>query len=301
MRIPVITGPTAAGKTAVVLGFAEKHKIEIVSADAYQVYKYMNIGTAKPDKSELEKAPHHMIDVYTPDMTYSAGVFFEQGQRCIKEILERGNIPVVAGGTGLYVETLQKGIFAGPERDEELRRELEADMDKLGTEHMHKLLAGLDSEYAAKVKTADQTRILRGLEINRQLNMNVEAARREFHRHPDYEYDIFVLTEDRQKIYDRINKRVDIMFESGWAAEVENLLAMGYDDTMDSFKAIGYREIAACIKNGTDISEKAEKIKTNTRNFAKRQLTWFRHMEKIKYIDLSDCNEIKSLEQFIFT
>jgi len=301
MRIPVITGPTAAGKTAVVLGFAEKHNIEIISADAYQVYKYMNIGTAKPDPDELAAVPHHMINVYEPDKTYSAGIFFEEGQRCIKEILGRGNIPIVAGGTGLYVQTLQKGIFAGPDRDVALRAELESDLHKLGSERLHEKLTDIDPQFAEKIKPTDPTRILRGLEINRQLGMNVGEAQVKYHQNPDYDYDIYVLTEERQKIYDRINRRVELMFEAGWADEVRSLLDMGYDETLDSFKAIGYREIAACIKEGSDPLQKAEKIKTNTRNFAKRQLTWFRHMENINYIDLSDVNEVNKMETGIFT
>jgi len=301
MRIPVITGPTAAGKTAVVLSFAEKHNIEIVSADAYQVYKYMNIGTAKPDADELSKAPHHLIDIYTPDMTYSAGAFFEQAEQCIKEIIERGNIPVVAGGTGLYVQTLQKGIFAAPQRDETLRSELEAELEKLGCEALYNRLFDIDPKFAENIKPTDPTRILRGLEINSQLGMNVGEAQQRYHREPCFEYDIYVLTEDRQKIYDRINKRVDVMFASGWEEEVKTLLKMGYDETMDSFKALGYRDIAACVKEGRSSMEVSEKIKTRTRNFAKRQLTWFRHMENINYIDLSDINKTKGLEEGIFT
>lgn len=301
MKIPVITGPTAAGKTAAVLKFAEKYNIEIVSADAYQVYKYMNIGTAKPDADELAKVPHHLIDIYTPDKTYSAGTFFEQAQNCIREILQRGNIPVVAGGTGLYVQTLQKGIFSGPERDKKLRAKLEAELDKQGSEALYEKLSLIDPLFAGKIKPTDPARILRGLEINEQLGMNVCDAQEKYHRNPDFDYNIFVLTEERQKIYDRINRRVDIMFESGWGEEVQNLLNMGYDENMDSFKAIGYREIAACIKEKIPVNSTADKIKKNTRNFAKRQLTWFRHMDDINYIDISDVNSIKQLEDGIFT
>lgn len=301
MKIPVITGPTAAGKTAVVLGLADKHNIEIISADAYQVYKFMNIGTAKPDSEELKICPHHMIDVYTPDKTYSAGIFFEQAQRCIKEILERGNLPVVAGGTGMYVQTLQKGIFDAPERDEVLRAELESRIESEGSEAMHEELLKLDKTFAEKVKPTDPTRILRGFEINLQLGMNVQEAQVKFHRDPDYDYDIYVLTEERQKIYERINRRVDVMFDLGWEQEVESLLEMGYDEGLDSFKAIGYREITKCIKEKRSVSEVSEKIKTNTRNFAKRQLTWFRRMSDVKYIDLADENSVKQLDKVILT
>jgi len=301
MRIPVITGPTAAGKTAVVLGFAEKHNIEIISADAYQVYKYMNIGTAKPDRKELETAPHHLINIYNPDETYSAGAFFEQAQECIKGVLERGNIPVVAGGTGMYVETLQKGIFAGPERDMDLRNSLEERLEASGTETLYAELVAMDIEFAEKIKPTDRTRILRGLEINLQLKMNVQAAQVKFHRNPDYKYDIYVLTEERQKIYDRINRRVEIMFDMGWEEEVRELLKMGYDETLDSFKAIGYREIANCIRTDVSTDTVKERIKTVTRNFAKRQLTWFRHMNDVNYVDLGCENEVKRLDNVIFT
>lgn len=300
MKIPVITGPTAAGKTAVVLELAERHDIEIISADAYQVYKYMNIGTAKPDREELAAVPHHLIDILLPEMTYSAGIFFEQAQRCIADVLERGKTPVVAGGTGLYVEILRKGIFAGPERDESLRAELEADIAKHGTEHMHSILTGMDPEFAEKVKPTDPVRILRGLEINRQLGMSVKSAQAEYHQDPEYEYDIFVLTEDRQKIYDRINTRVDRMIESGWREEVAGLLEMGYHEDMDSFKAIGYRDIAGCVRSGDHTDSVKENIKTRTRNFAKRQLTWFRHMKDINYADLSGNDVTNSLERIIF-
>lgn len=301
MRIPVITGPTAAGKTAAVLALAQIRPIEIISADAYQVYRHMDIGTAKPSKDELAAVRHHMIDVMDPDETYSAGVFFEQAELIIPEILNRGNTPVIAGGTGMYVETLQKGIFAAPDRDAGIRRELEQRAEHEGYESLYRELEAVDPFFAEKIKPADRTRIIRGLEINAQLGMNVADAQRKYHREPAFEYDIFVLSDDRQKIYDRINTRVLTMFEAGWTDEVKNLLDMGYGPEMDSFKAIGYREIAACIAEGVDVSSVTERIQTATRNFAKRQLTWFRHMDIKRSIDLN--NEIKpqTLNNLIFT
>lgn len=137
MRIPVVTGPTASGKTAAVLGLAKDHPIEIISADAYQVYRHMDIGTAKASREELESVPHHLIDVMNPDETYSAGIFFEQAERIIADVLSRGKIPVIAGGTGMYIESLQKGIFDAPDRDKGLRAELEADAEVKGYEALH--------------------------------------------------------------------------------------------------------------------------------------------------------------------
>ncbi|TCK60525.1 tRNA (adenosine(37)-N6)-dimethylallyltransferase MiaA [Seleniivibrio woodruffii] len=301
MRIPVVTGPTASGKTAAVLGLAKDHPIEIISADAYQVYRHMDIGTAKASREELESVPHHLIDVMNPDETYSAGIFFEQAERIIADVLSRGKIPVIAGGTGMYIESLQKGIFDAPDRDKGLRAELEADAEVKGYEALHGELTDIDPEFAANVKPADRTRIIRGLELNRQLGMNVKEAQKKYHRNPAYKYNIFVIGGDRQKIYDRINLRVLEMFRTGWPAEVKKLLDMGYDESMDSFKAIGYREIAACIREGRDVNSCIERIQTATRNFAKRQQTWFRHMDETVHIDMGDPDIIKILTESIFT
>ncbi|WP_415238861.1 tRNA (adenosine(37)-N6)-dimethylallyltransferase MiaA [Seleniivibrio woodruffii] len=301
MRIPVVTGPTASGKTAAVLGLAKDHPIEIISADAYQVYRHMDIGTAKASREELDSVPHHLIDVMNPDETYSAGIFFEQAERIIADVLSRGKIPVIAGGTGMYIESLQKGIFDAPDRDKGLRAELEAAAEVKGYEVLHGELTEIDPEFAANVKPADRTRIIRGLELNRQLGMNVKEAQKKYHRNPAYKYNIFVIGGDRQKIYDRINLRVLEMFRTGWPAEVKKLLDMGYDESMDSFKAIGYREIAACIREGRDVNSCIERIQTATRNFAKRQQTWFRHMDETVHIDMGDPDIIKILTESIFT
>lgn len=301
MRIPVVTGPTATGKTAAVLELAKHYPIEIISADAYQVYRHMDIGTAKASKEELEAVPHHLIDVMNPDGTYSAGIFFEQAEQIIADVLSRGKIPVIAGGTGLYIESLQKGIFAAPERDKNLRLVLEEDAEARGYAALHAELEDIDPEFAANVKPADKTRIVRGLEINRQLGMNVKEAQKKYHRSPAYEYNIFVIGGDRQLIYDRINKRVVQMLKDGWAEEVKRLLEMGYDESMDSFKAIGYREIAGCVRGGYDVVSVCERIQTATRNFAKRQLTWFRHMQDTTYLDMKDGQTVKILSQVFFT
>ncbi len=301
MKIPVVTGPTATGKTAAVLELAKNHPIEIISADAYQVYRHMDIGTAKASKEELAAVPHHLINVMNPDETYSAGIFFEQAERIIADVLSRGKMPVIAGGTGLYIESLQKGIFAAPERDKDLRAQLEEDAEARGYAALHAELAAIDPEFAANVKPADKTRIVRGLELNKQLGMNVKDAQKKYHRNPEYEYNIFVIGGDRQLIYDRINRRVLQMLKNGWTDEVKKLLEMGYDESMDSFKAIGYREIAGCIRGGYDAMSVCDRIQTATRNFAKRQLTWFRHMQDTTYLDMQDGQTVKILSQAFFS
>jgi len=301
MRIPIITGPTATGKTNAAIKLAEKYDIEIINADAYQVYKYMDIGTAKPDKHELEAIPHHLIDILDPKDTYSVGDFFNNAQAAAKDIISRGKLPVIVGGTGMYVETLEMGIFEAPSRDDAFRDELRATGEEKGYDFLYNELVKIDPEFAAGVHENDKTRIIRGLEINKTLGMNVGQAHKKFHRHPDFEYDIFVLTAERNLIYERINERVIKMFEAGWAHEVRSLLEMGYDETLSSFKAIGYRDICSLINGELTEKDTISTIQKKTRNFAKRQLTWFRHMEGIKYIDFNVQNAVKYIVQTIET
>ena len=301
MKIPVVTGPTASGKSAAVMALAEKYNIEIISADAYQVYKYMDIGTAKPAKSEMEAVPHHLIDILTPDKTYSAGDFFEHAEKIIPEIIGRGNIPVIAGGTGLYVQTLTKGIFDAPSRNDELREKLRTRGEAEGYDLLHHELENIDAEFAAKIEKTDKVRIIRGLEINSTLGMTVSAAQEKYHRNPKFDYGVFVLTMDREKLYERINMRVDDMFAKGWADEVRRLIIKGYGADCASFKAIGYREIADCIIRNETADSMREKIKQKTRNFAKRQLTWFRHMENICCLDAQKDEIIENISKLIDT
>ncbi|WP_022849697.1 tRNA (adenosine(37)-N6)-dimethylallyltransferase MiaA [Limisalsivibrio acetivorans] len=279
MRIPIITGPTATGKTELALELADRIDGEIISADAYQVYRYMDIGTAKPSMEERRGISHHLIDILDPSETYSAGDFFENAERCITDILNRGKKPIIAGGTGLYAETLIKGIFTGPGRDDELRESIRSEIEEKGSETVHARLASIDPGFAERVEPADVTRIIRGLEINENCGMNVRDAQREFHRKGAFEYDVFMLSDDRKRMYARIEERVDRMFDAGWEAEVKGILDMGYHSELDSFKAIGYREIASMLAGDLEKDFVVEEIKKKTRNFAKRQVTWFKRMD----------------------
>ncbi|MGA1847314.1 tRNA (adenosine(37)-N6)-dimethylallyltransferase MiaA [Deferribacter abyssi] len=286
MRIPVITGPTATGKTDFVLKLAEYFDIEIISADAYQVFKYMNIGTAKPTKNELDKVKHHLIDILTPDNNYSAGDFFNHAESLIKDILNKGKMPVIVGGTGLYVESLTKGIFKGPSRNEEIRKELNEIACEKGIPFLHKELKKVDPLYASKVSENDLVRIIRALEVYRILNIPFTEAHKLFHKRPEFKYNVYVFYRNRNKLYSLINERVDKMFDVGWIDEVKNLNQLGYDSKYSSFKAIGYTEIENFLKNGGDIDDIKNDIKKKTRRFAKRQFTWFKHMDKTIWIDV---------------
>ena len=295
MKIPVITGPTASGKTDFVLKLAEHFNIEIVSADAYQVYKNMDIGTAKPKKKELKKVPHHLIDILTPDKTYSAGDFFENCEEKVKEILSRGNLPVVVGGTGLYVETLIKGIFKGPSRNDELRNELRNIAKKKGLEYLYNVLKKVDPDYAAKISPNDLVRIIRALEVYEVMKIPFTKAHELFQKKPAFSYEIFVFYREREVLYDKINRRVELMFEEGWIEEVNKLLEMGYSSKFPSFKAIGYSEIEFYLKNREyNIGKLIEDIQKKTRRFAKRQFTWFRNRIDAIWINIDEM----SFEEF---
>lgn len=298
-NIPIITGVTATGKTTFVTKLSDRIPVELVNADAFQVYKYMDIGTAKPAKEELSKVKHHLIDILYPDEYYSVGLFFQFAQERIVDILNRNKIPVIIGGTGLYVETLANGIFNGPAKDENLREEYKKEIKKSGINSLYKRLEEIDPEYAARISANDKNRIIRALEVYDLSGLNFTRSHELFHQPPKFKYDVFVFATDRNVLYERINIRVEEMFEKGWAEEVKKLLEMGYSTDIPSFRAIGYREIASHLDGEMTFDELLKTIKKRTRNFAKRQLTWFRHMRDVKYIDIMDEMALKELEDYI--
>jgi tRNA dimethylallyltransferase len=298
MKIPIITGPTASGKTALAFKLSETYNIEFISADAYQVYKYMNIGTAKPTNEELSKVKHHLIDFLEPDNTYSAGDFFVNAQNIINQILDRGNLPLIIGGTGLYIETLSKGIFNGPSRDEKYRDILKSVIDKKGLNFLYEYLKKYDLEYADKISSNDSHRIIRAIEVYKKTGLTFSQAQKKLHTNPDFDYQIFVLTKPREVLYEDINARVLKMFEQGWIEEVKRLLKLGYSSNLPSFKAIGYREIVDYIIDKQDLEQTIKVIQKKTRNFAKRQLTWFRHMNDSVNINLEQNEEVAIFNYF---
>lgn len=298
IKIPIITGPTACGKTALSLELAKMYRIELISADAYQVYQHMDIGTAKPDASELSVVKHHLIDFLDPSVTYSAGDFFGHTQKLIAEILERGNLPIIIGGTGLYIDTLIKGIFNGPSRDDVLRGLLDKVIERKGVSWLYSYLKQIDPVYAEKISENDRQRIIRAIEVYKKIGMSFSEAHKQLMILPDYEYEVFILNRDRADLYSDINLRVVKMFEAGWLDEVSNLMKLGYSVDNPSFKAIGYREIAALIKDNGDNELLVSLIQKKTRNFAKRQLTWFRHMENVTTIQLDQSEKQILLTKF---
>lgn len=289
MIIPIITGPTSSGKSSTAFNAALKTGIvEIISADAFQVYKGLDIGTAKVSKQEMQQVKHHLIDIMEPDECYSAGMFVLQAEALIDDIISRGKVPVIAGGTGLYIKSLTDGIFNCPEIDTSIREELQKKAEKDGLDILYSQLMQVDNEYAQKISANDPARIIRALEIYYGLGISFTEAHKRYSREPKYRYTCAVLWQDRKALYDKINERTLQMWENGWQKEVENLLDKGYNVSCPSFRAIGYKLIADYIMHGGSAEYVINQIAKETRHFAKRQFTWYRNKENVvMYNDIS--------------
>ena len=282
----VITGPTATGKTAVGAGLALAVDGEVVSADSMQVYRMMSIGTAKPTPEETRGVPHHMIDCASPFEPYSAARYVAEASACCEDILGRGKVPVIVGGTGLYIDALLAGREFAREGDPALREELGREYDESGGETMLARLASVDPETAARLHPNDRKRIVRALEVHALTG----AALSEHDRAsqlvpPRFESLRFALTfARRQDLYDRIDRRVDRMMAEGLADEVRSLLAQGLTASHTAMQAIGYKELAAAVSEGTSAEQAAEDIKRESRRYAKRQLSWLRRDDGLHWI-----------------
>lgn len=286
----VLLGPTAVGKTRLSLELSEAYNAEVISGDSMQVYRGMDIGTAKISTAEMNGIPHHLIDIHDPEEAYSAAEFQEQGKRLIAEISGRGRLPFIVGGTGLYIESLCYGFrFSEAVADEAFRAELDAYAEAHGAEALHARLAAVDPASAERLHPNDRRRIIRALEIHHQTNTTLSAAKAEQTRQSPYELCLIGLTMDRKILYKRIEDRIDQMLEQGLIAEVQGLLDKGYHRSMVALQGLGYKEIAAYLEGELSYDEAVTLLKRDTRRFAKRQLSWFRHMKEIEWIE--DFNE----------
>lgn len=282
MIIPIITGPTSSGKSGTAFNAALKTGIvEIISADAFQVYTNLDIGTAKVSRQEQQQVKHHLIDIMQPDECYSAGMFVQQAEKLIDDIIKRTKVPVITGGTGLYIKSLTDGIFNCPEIESSVREELQKKAEKDGLAVLYNKLVQVDNEYASKISSNDPTRIIRALEIYYGLGISFTEAHKKYNRKPKYKYTCAVLWQDRKVLYEKINERTLHMWQNGWKQEVENLLKAGYSTECPAFRAIGYKLIADYIMNGGSADDVINQIAKETRHFAKRQYTWFRNKENV--------------------
>lgn len=278
-KILVVTGPTATGKTALSVELAKKLGGEIVSADSMQIYRGMDIGTAKVTKAEMQNIPHHMIDIADPSEDYSVSRYVEEADAAVRGILSRGRLPIVAGGTNLYIDSLIAGLdFAEKAEDAALRESLNKQYDDIGGEAMLEHLRGFDPERAAKLHPADKRRIVRAVEIYILTGETITRHDEETKKRPK-RYDavkIALTFADRAVLYDRINARVDKMVSDGLFDEVKGLLDSGLSPECTSMQAIGYKEPAAYFRGEMSKDAAIELIKLSSRRYAKRQLTWLR-------------------------
>lgn len=289
----VITGPTASGKTALSVRLAKELGAEIVNADSMQIYKYMDIGTAKPTVEEREGVPHHLIDIVNPDELFSVARYCECAKSAIDDIHSRGKTAVMVGGTGLYVDSLVNNIqFSETEPDEEYRQLLETEAQERGNECIYEKLKAIDPESAAKIAVQDTKRIIRALEVYHVTGKTITWHNEQSRSVPSpYNTTMFAISMDRDALYDKINRRVDVMLELGLVDEVKKILEMGVDEKATSMQAIGYKEIVGYLKGEISLEKAADDIKQGSRRYAKRQLTWFRRNSNINWIE-NDVEEI---------
>ena len=284
-KVIVIGGPTASGKTKLGIELAKKINGEIVSADSMQIYKEMDIGTAKPDIEEMQGIKHYMIDFINPDESYSVADYKRDAKNAIKEILEKGKVPIVVGGTGLYIDSLIYEIeYLDIKTDMNYRKKLEERAEKEGLEILYNEAMAIDKDATELISRNDKKRILRILEIYHQTGKTKTELDKNSRKEPEYDYKMFAIDMERDILYERINKRVDLMIENGLIAEVENVYKK-YKKFPTSMQALGYKEVVLYLENKIAKDEMIEMIKRETRRYAKRQLTWFRKNKQTIWIN----------------
>ena len=277
--VVIITGPTAVGKTAASIEIAQKMRGEIISADSMQIYRLMDIGTAKPSEEERKGIPHHIMDQLDPAERFTVADFQQTAFQIIGKIHQRGNLPIVTGGTGLYLHSLLYQMnFTDVEIDQQLRARLEEEAAELGGQAMHQRLETLDPEAAERIHPHNVKKIIRALEVRLNAEQGVQDFSKDLVINADYDFRVFVFHEDRDSLYNRINRRVDLMLEIGLESEVRRLLALGYDEKLPAMQGVGYKEMIRYIKGEIGYEESVDTIKRNSRRYAKRQLTWFKKL-----------------------
>ena len=283
----ILTGPTAVGKTAASIGLAKAVGGEIISADSMQVYRQMDIGSAKITKDEMQGIPHYLVDVLEPEEAFNVVRFQELAKEAMEEIFRNGHIPIVVGGTGFYIQALLYDIdFTENDSDLSFREELEKKAREEGAESLHALLEKADPQAAAQIHPHNIKRVIRALEFNRKTGQKIsEHNERERQKESPYNFAYFVLTDDRKALYERIDRRVDKMMEQGLLEEVRRLKDRGLPRDSVSMQGLGYKELFAYLEGEYPLEEAVRIIKRDTRHFAKRQLTWFRRERDVVWID----------------
>ncbi|MBR6358618.1 MAG: tRNA (adenosine(37)-N6)-dimethylallyltransferase MiaA [Lachnospiraceae bacterium] len=298
-KLLILSGPTAVGKTELSLRLAKAVGGEIISADSMQVYKGMDIGTAKITKEEMQGVPHHLIDILDPKEDFNVVRFKTLAKEKVKEINARGMVPIVVGGTGFYIQALLYDIdFTDNDDDMSYRHELEEKAEKEGPGALHEMLKEIDPESAEAIHANNVKRVIRALEFYKKSNTTISSHNREQRENVSpYDYRYFALTDDRAKIYERIDRRVDIMLQNGLVDEVKRLLEAGVPEDSVSMQGLGYKEIVNYLQGRCSLEEAVYVIKRDTRHFAKRQLTWLRREKDVIWFDKSKETDDEILER----
>ncbi|MFH7831759.1 tRNA (adenosine(37)-N6)-dimethylallyltransferase MiaA [Bacillus luti] len=298
-KVAVIIGPTAVGKTKLSIDLAKALNGEVISGDSMQIYRTMDIGTAKVTKEEMDGIPHYMVDIKDPEDSFSVAEFQERVRKHIREITERGKLPIIVGGTGLYIQSVLFDYqFTDDAGDVIYREQMEKLALERGVEYVHKKLQEVDPESAERIHANNVRRVIRALEIfhttGEKMSEQIEKQKKELL----YDVSLIGLTMDRAMLYDRINLRVDLMMEQGLLEEVEGLYNRGVRDCQ-SIQAIGYKEIYDYFENRVSLEEAVSQLKTNSRHYAKRQLTWFRNKMDVTWFDVTDGEKASEILRYI--
>jgi len=282
--IPIICGPTGSGKTSAAVRLASEFPLEVISADSRQIIRHLDIGTAKPTAEEQRIVRFHLIDLIEPGERYSAFRFIEDADRAVREVLARGRIPVVVGGTGLYLRALTEGVVEIEEDRPEIRERLENEMNELGPEAMHRRLMAIDPDEAAKIHPNNRVRVIRALEMcelagQPKSKLTASGA----YKRSEFDYQLYCLQPERERLYEAINRRVDVMMQAGLLEEVKRLVGRGLGPALRRAHVIGYAEVLDYLDGRVSLDGGVDLIKQNSRRYAKRQMTWFRHQTECDY------------------
>jgi tRNA dimethylallyltransferase len=283
--VVAVVGPTAAGKSAVALEMALRTKGEIISADARQVYRYMDIGTAKPSAMDRSRVPHHLVDILEPNADYNAGRFAEDARSAMRDVLARGRLPVMVGGSGLYLRAALDGLFYGPHADPGFRTRLEALFAERGEAALREELRAVDPGTEARIERGKPRRLIRALEVHALTGVPLSEHHRRQDRVVEFDVRWMGIMPSREELYRRIDLRVISMVEQGLVGEVRGLIARGFDRRMNALNTVGYREVFDMLEGVTDESTIVRRIQDHTRQYAKRQMTWFRADGRIRWLD----------------
>ena len=284
----VVVGPTASGKTELSIEIAKKFNGEVISGDSMQVYKHMDIGTAKATRDEMDGIPHHMIDILEPDESFSAYEFKKRAEACIEDIINRGKLPIIAGGTGLYIQSLLYNYAfedetVSPEKMQIVHAQL-AKLEQYNNEELHHYLASFDSESAENIHPNNRKRVLRAIEYYLKTKKLLSSRKKVQQFTENYDTLLIGIEMSRETLYFKINKRVDIMLGHGLFKEVQDLVEQGFESSQ-SMQAIGYKELVPVVKGHIQMEDAVEKLKQHSRKYAKRQLTWFKNKMDVRWLD----------------